>query len=86
MISYSKNTTNVTFKAMGTNYNSAKKLFDLEMVNDTQGILIDSNYKWKYWSKDYNFALQACSQYFFSKSFYLGVVYDETLAGYEMQW
>jgi hypothetical protein len=86
MISYSKAKKNVTIKLMGTNFNSAKKLFEIEMKKGAEGILIDRSYKWKYWSSNYNFALQACSQYFFSKGFYLGVIYDEEKAGYEMQW
>ena len=86
MISYSKTNKNVTIKLMGTNFNSAKKLFDIEMKNGSEGILINSSYKWKYWSSNYNFALQACSQYFFSKGFYLGVIYNEEKAGFEMQW
>jgi hypothetical protein len=86
MISYSKTKKKATIKLMGTNINSAKKQFDIEMKKGSEGILIDGSYKWKYWSSDYNFALQACSKYFFSKGFYLGVIYDETTAGYEMQW
>lgn len=85
MISYSK-AKKVTFKKMGTNYNAAKKLFDIEMKKGSEGILIDGSYRWKYWSSNYNLALSASSQYFFSKGFFLGVVYDEEKAGFEMQW
>jgi hypothetical protein len=86
MISYSKTKKKVTFKLMGTNFSSAKKQFDAEMKKGSEGFLMDGSWRWKYWSSDYNFALQACSQYFISKGFYLGVMFDETTAGFEMQW
>lgn len=86
MISYSKKDKKASIKLMGTNYNAAKKNFDIEMKKGSDGILIDSSYRWKYWSSNYNFALQSMAWYFFSKGYYLGVVYDEEKAGFEMQW
>ena len=85
MISYDEK--NATIKLMGENYAQAKKDFDAVMKkNGTVGILIDWNHQFKHWSADYNLALQALSHYCFSKGFYQGVVFDETAAGFLMEW
>lgn len=86
MISYSNTTKNTTIKLMGENYAQAKKLFDTEMKKGGYGVLIDWNHNFKHWSADYNLAIQAVSRYAFSKGYYLGVVFDEEKAGFEMEW
>lgn len=86
MISYSKTSKKASIKAMGTNFNAAKKDFDIEMKKGSDGFLIDGSYKFRYWSSNENLAFQAMSQYFFSYGYYLGVIYDEEKAGFEMQW
>lgn len=86
MISYSKSSGNATIKLMGENYAQAKKLFDAEMKNGSHGILIDWDHSFKHWSADYNLALEAMGHWCFSKGFYSGVIYDETAAGFIMEW
>lgn len=87
MISYSETEKNATIKLMGENYAQAKADFDAAIKkNGTVGILIDWNHQFKHWSADYNLALQALSHYCFGKGLYKGIVFDETAAGFLMEW